>query len=282
MIMSSKCLLATVAVIAMGTSSQRAEANNEVRAVTFTEDAGTTLVHVRGEQTPTFTVYKLERPSRVVIDMPQARLSEALRGHESASILTPNTWAVSTIAAQQLDDGGTRVIVSLARPGRYDVKTEGNEVVIMVMPRDAAPKTANPAELEKAKAQAQAAEQEAARLRTLAAEQAARAAAAQKTVDEAKKLSAKDLERAKQLAAAANAEAARAKTEAAKAQTEADRARVAAIAQRDAATAEANAAKAQAEEAKKKLAAAQHAAEIAKREAEAAKRDAMTAKAEAA
>ena len=148
MIMSPKCLLATVAVIAMGTSSQRAEANNEVRAVTFTEDAGTTLVHVRGEQTPTFTVYKLERPSRVVIDMPQARLSEALKGHESASVLTPNTWAVSTIAAQQLDDSGTRVIVSLARPGRYDVKTEGNEVVIMVMPRDAAPKTANPAELE--------------------------------------------------------------------------------------------------------------------------------------
>ena len=134
-----------------GHVSQRAEANNEVRAVTFTEDAGTTLVHVRGEQTPTFTVYKLERPSRVVIDLPQARLSESLRGHESASVLTPNTWAVSTIAAQQLDDGGTRVIVSLARPGRYDVKTDGNEVVIMVMPRDAAPKTANPAELEKAR-----------------------------------------------------------------------------------------------------------------------------------
>lgn len=282
MIMSPKCLLAAVAVLAMGTSSQRAEANNEVRAVTVTEDAGTTLVHVRGEQTPTFTVYKLERPSRVVIDMPQARLSEALRGHESASVLTPNTWAVSTIAAQQLDDGGTRVIVSLARPGRYDVKTEGNEVVIMVMPRDAAPKTANPAELEQAKAQAQAAEQEAVRLRALAAEQAARAESAQRAVEEAKKLSAKDLERAKQLAAAANAEAARAKTEAAKAQTEAERARNAALAEAAQAKAQRDAATAQADEATKKLEAAQRAAEIAKREADAAKREAMTAKSEAA
>lgn len=295
MIMSPKCLLAAVAVIAMGTSSQRAEANNEVRAVTVTEDAGTTLVHVRGEQTPTFTVYKLERPSRVVIDMPQARLSEALRGHESASVLTPNTWAVSTIAAQQLDDGGTRIVVSLARPGRYDVKTDGNEVVIMVMPRDAAPKTANPAELEKAKAQAQAAEQEAARLRTLAAEQAARAESAQKSVDEAKKLSAKDLEKAKQLAAAANAEAARAKTEAAKAQIEADRTRTAAEqARRDAlaeaaqakaqasvAKTQADAAKAETEDTKKKLEAAQRAAEVAQREAEAAKREAIAAKSEA-
>ena len=83
-----------------------ADGKNEVRAVSFTEDAGTTRVHVRGAQTPTFTVYKLERPSRVVIDVPQARLAEALRGHEGATVFMPRTWAVSTIAAQQLDDGG--------------------------------------------------------------------------------------------------------------------------------------------------------------------------------
>jgi len=70
-----------------------------------------------------------ERPSRVVIDVPQARLADALRGHEAASVIAANTWAVSTIATQELDDGGVvvRVIVTLARPGRYDVKTEGNE-----------------------------------------------------------------------------------------------------------------------------------------------------------
>jgi len=39
------------------------------------------------------------------------------------------------------------------------VKTDGNEVVVMIMPRDPAPKTANPAELEQAKQQAKAAEQ---------------------------------------------------------------------------------------------------------------------------
>src|SRR5690606_10704864 len=127
----------------------------------------------RGAQTPTFTVYKLERPSRVVIDLPHARLADSLRGHESAAVFTPNTWAVSTIAAQQLDDGVVRVIVGLARPGRYDVKTDGNEVVVMVMPRDAAPKTASPAELERAQQEAAAAEQARA-----AAERASQAATA--------------------------------------------------------------------------------------------------------
>jgi len=85
-----------------------------------------------GPQTPTFTVYKLERPSRVVVDVPQARLGEALRGHESAALLSANTWAVSTIAAQQLEDGGSlvRLSITLARPGRYEVKPDGTVSVV--------------------------------------------------------------------------------------------------------------------------------------------------------
>ncbi|MDQ3301284.1 MAG: AMIN domain-containing protein, partial [Myxococcota bacterium] len=141
----------------LASSTARADGKNEIRAITFDEDAGTTRIHVRGAQTPTFTVYKLERPSRVVIDVPQARLAEALRGHESSSVLTPSTWAVSTIAAQQLDDGGqvVRVIVTLARPGRYDVKTAGNEVIVMVTARDAAPRTTSPEALAKAQAESE-------------------------------------------------------------------------------------------------------------------------------
>jgi type IV pilus assembly protein PilQ len=256
--------IAAIAVIVAVAASPpaRADSKNEVRAVTFDEDNGITRVHVRGAQTPTFTVYKLERPSRVVIDLPQARLAEALRGHESAAVLTPSTWAVSTIAAQQLDDGAVRVIVTLARPGRYDVKTEGNELVVMVMPRDPAPKMASPedlaraqAESEQARQQARAAEAaradaekttvaaqaEAERLRKLAADQAARAEAAQRAADEARvaqqkaTTNAADVEHAKATTAKAQAEAARAKAEAAqaselaaKAQAEADQIRASA------------------------------------------------------
>ena len=233
---SSHCASST----AVAAPLAHADGKNEVRAVTFDEDGGNgiTRVHVRGAQTPTFTVYKLERPSRVVIDLPQAKLADVLKGHESGAMFTPSTWAVSAIAAQQLDDGAVRVIVTLARPGRYDVKTDGNEVVVMIMPRDPAPKTANPAELARVQAEcdearqqakvaeaaraaaqqqadaasatakqsrteAEAAKAEADRLRTMAAEQATKAAAAQRAVDQARQLSAADLERAKAVAAQA-------------------------------------------------------------------------------
>ncbi|MBA3538716.1 MAG: AMIN domain-containing protein, partial [Deltaproteobacteria bacterium] len=159
-----------VATAVVGSPPAHADGKNEIRSVLFEDDAtGTTRVRVRGEKTPTFTVYKLERPTRVVVDVPQARLAEVLRGNDTAAVFTPSTWAVSTIAAQQLDDGGqvVRVVITLARPGRYDVKTEGNDVVVMVTARDPAPKPASPEALAKARA-----ENEQAKQATVAAEQA--------------------------------------------------------------------------------------------------------------
>src|SRR5258706_2676636 len=241
MTMSPRTWIAAFAVVAAIAPRAHADGKNEIRAVTFDEDSGTTRVHVRGAQTPTFTVYKLEKPSRVVIDMPQSRLADVLRGHESAAVFMPSTWAVSTIAAQQLDDGAVRVIVTMARPGRYDVKTEGNEMIVMVMPRDPAPKTTSPEELAKVQAesermkqlansadqarataqqQADAAKQQvsAARQQAIAAKQqldaakaeaerqAARAEAAQRAVEQAKHASSADLDKAKVVAAQAKSD----------------------------------------------------------------------------
>lgn len=237
---------AAIATATMFSSrTARADGKNEIRAVTFDDDAGTTRIHVRGAETPTFTVYKLERPSRVVVDVPRARLADSLRGHEGATVMTPSTWAVSTIAAQQIDDGGqlVRVIVTLARPGRYDVKTVGNEVVVMVTARDAAPKTTNPAELEQAKAEAE-------RLRKVAAE-------LQKQADDAKRNGAQ----------ANQAELAKLKAAAQTAQAAADRARVDAEAAQKVAVADANRAR---EEAARSRADADAAKQLAAREVNAA------------
>ena len=286
--------IATFVVIAATLGAREAHADgknvqNEIRAVTFDEDGATTRVNVRGAATPTFTVYKLERPSRVVIDVPQARLAEALRGHEGAATFTPSTWAVSAIAAQQVDDGGqvVRVIVTLARPGRYDVKTEGNNVVVMVTARDPAPKPGvDPKQAEalaSAKAESASAKAEADRLRQVAAEQAARAEAAQRAADEAKragqKLSAAERERAEaaqRAAQVARDEAARAKAAAEAAQRESG----ASVAK---ARAEAEQAKRDAERARNEIAKATDAAARTKAEADAAKADAarMTAEAQA-
>jgi len=301
-----------LAVVAIQARPALADGKNEIRAVTYEEDGGTTRVHVRGAQTPTFTVYKLERPSRVVIDVPQARLAEALRGHEGAAVFTPSTWAVSTIAAQQIEDGGqvVRVIVTLARPGRYDVKTDGNEVVVVVTARDAAPKGANPEALAKAQAESEqakraaataeqaraAAQTEADRLRKAAAEQMVRAEAAQRAAEDAKRAgqqaSAADINKANRLAAAATAEAAKAKAQAARAQLAADEAvRMRATAEQDMARTRAEAEATKRDAAKDveaikrdvadELAAANRAraeAEVARKEAEIARREAAKTK----
>lgn len=250
MMRSISCIAVLVfATATLSSSTAFADGKNEIRAVTFDDDAGTTRIQVRGAETPTFTVYKLERPSRVVLDVPRARLADSLRGHEGATVITPSTWAVSTIAAQQLDDGGqlVRVIITLARPGRYDVKTEGNAVVLVVTARDPAPKTASPFELEQAKKAAATAEQARASAQAEAERLRKVAEAAQKAADDAKRAG----QQANQAELARmRDEAARAKQAAATAQAAADRARVdAEKAQRDA-VAEANRAREEARVAK--------------------------------
>lgn len=284
---------AVLAVTTVSSPLAFADGKNEVRAVTFDDSAGVTRVHVRGAQTPTFTVYKLERPTRVVIDMPQAQLAEALRGHESSAAFTPSTWAVSTIAAQQLEENAVRVIVTLARPGRYDVKTDGDEVVVTVMPRDPLPEDlrtsakdlariraesdrmkhlasdaetarqdavrqaeAANATLKQTRAEADAAKADAERLRKLASDQAAKAEAAQRAVEQAKQL---------QLQSAATAaDLERAKQAAASAKRDAESSNAAAVA----AQAEADRTRMAAEKARRSAVA----------EADAAKRDAAKAR----
>lgn len=133
-----------------------AESRNQIRAITFSEDSGTTKVRIAGSEVATFTVYKLERPSRVVLDVARAELSDELRGHEAGVSLAANTWAVGTVGAQPLVDGGNgvRVIVALARSGRYDVKIDGKDLLVLVTARDAAPAGGNDAETKKAQAAA--------------------------------------------------------------------------------------------------------------------------------
>lgn len=274
MIRPLSCIAAAVIVVGFASSSVRADTPNEITAVSYSEESATatTRVRVRGAQTPTFTVYKLDKPSRVVVDVPRARLSEALKGHDSASVFTASTWAVTTIAAQQLDDGGqmVRVIVTMARAGRYDVKTEGNELVVLVTARDAAPPKVDGEALVKAQAEAE-------RLRKVAAEQAARADAAQKVAEDARKqgklANAAELERA-------TAEAARAKELAARAQTQAEQMRITAEKAKQVAQAEAARAKQDADAARSDAARAKQETDAAKRATDAARADADRAKRE--
>ena len=155
--------LAAMVGIAVTRVPASAGGKNAIRAVAIADDQGTTTIRAQGGETPTFTVYKLERPTRVVVDIAQATLADAVGGDDAAATFSVGSWAVGQVAAMAVEDGSStvRVIVTLARPGRYDVKAIGKDVVIKVTARDPAPKNVNPAELATAQAAAEQARKDA-------------------------------------------------------------------------------------------------------------------------
>jgi type IV pilus assembly protein PilQ len=272
---SHRCIPIALMVIAALVATAHAGGKNQIRAVTVDDATGPTLVRVRGTQTPTFTVYKLERPTRVVVDVASAELAEDVRGAESSAVWTPQTWAVGQVAAQQMSDGGSivRIVVTLARPGRYDVKADGKDLIVVVNARDAQPAAASPAELVKARAEAAAARDDASRATAAktAADQARLAA------DQARAAAEADADKARAQAAAARADAERARAQATAEGQRAKSAQAAAeSAQRDARQVQKTS-----QDDRAAQAAAQKSIDEARAEAEAARRAARAAEAEA-
>src|SRR5215831_6284237 len=153
-----------------------APAVNGVSHIGVREEGATTVVTVSGTTTPTFTVYKLERPERVVVDLANARLTGDVEP------MAVNAWAVAQVSAQALsgqEAAVVRVLVGFARPSDYRVKAVGNDVVVTVTARSPRPAEVSSAEVD---ARRKAAEDAAAQAesRRSAAEQAAAQAEARR------------------------------------------------------------------------------------------------------
>ena len=85
-------------------------------------------VVVRGSRAPTFTVFRLNDPERLVIDVSGADAT-VIRGHH------PGAGPVSGVVASQFSDGQSsvgRVLVALGKDARYDVRPDGNRVVVSI------------------------------------------------------------------------------------------------------------------------------------------------------
>ena len=266
--------MGTIAIVA---PAAHADGRNEVQAVTFAEANGVTTIRIRGSEAALFTAYKLERPARVVIDLAQSRLAELVRGsHETGASFAASTWAVSSINAQQIDDGGAlvRMTINLARPGRYDVKMDGNDLLLTITARDAAPKVVGAADVAAARAEAEAAKRQGAATRAeleAAKLQSAQAAAQAETAKRQGAATRAELEAAKlqSAQAAAQAETAKRQGVATRAELEAAKLQSAqAAAQADAAKRQGAATRAELEAAKLQGAQAQAQAVRARTEAD--------------
>ncbi|HEY8212414.1 MAG TPA: type IV pilus secretin PilQ [Myxococcaceae bacterium] len=89
--------------------------------------AGTQVVVV-GDRQPTFTVFRLSEPDRLVVDLSSADAS-GIKGHHEGQ------GPVAGVVASQFTDARAsvgRVLVALSGASQYDVRADGNRVVISV------------------------------------------------------------------------------------------------------------------------------------------------------
>lgn len=110
-------------------SSTQASSINKIGGLDVTEKDAGTYVRIEGSSVPTFSVYKLDSPPRLLIDVSNSQLA----GDPSTEKV--NNGVISQVALLEFSDSVqsiTRVIVGFDQAAHYDVRTEGNDVVVFV------------------------------------------------------------------------------------------------------------------------------------------------------
>ncbi len=149
------CLMVAASCVAfVGTSADADITRNILSRVDHMEVGSTTRLVIQGTKTPTFMVYKLEHPDRVVVDVANAQIGQSLRQANTHKVVRSiNTWAIGQMYAHPLRSkrrSVVRVVVGLARPGEYEVSSRGNELVIAVMPHKNRPASRSGAQTQRA------------------------------------------------------------------------------------------------------------------------------------
>ncbi|MFB1482896.1 type IV pilus secretin PilQ [Corallococcus sp. RDP092CA] len=111
---------------------------NTLKDLQVTRTGAGAQVVVTGNRPPTFTVFRLSGPERLVVDLSSADAT-GIKGHHDG------TGPVSGVVAAQFSDARAsvgRVLVALDQASQYDVRAEGNRVVISVDGSPTAPAAA--------------------------------------------------------------------------------------------------------------------------------------------
>ena len=101
---------------------------NKLDDIKIAPTPGGAEVVVNGSQAPTFTVFRLSDPDRLVVDLSSADAS-AIKGHRDG--VGPVAGVVTSQFADDRSHVG-RVLVALGDSATYDVRASGNKVVIAV------------------------------------------------------------------------------------------------------------------------------------------------------
>src|SRR5512133_2423388 len=111
-------------------SEARAVDANTISAVDVSEKDGAVELVIKGSRAPSYTVFKLQEPPRLVVD---------LSGADGSGVASPVEVAkggvigVSTAQYKDAKSQVGRVIVALDGPRRYEVQPRGDAVVVRVL-----------------------------------------------------------------------------------------------------------------------------------------------------
>ncbi|MGZ3458447.1 MAG: AMIN domain-containing protein, partial [Archangium sp.] len=120
-------MVAALAVAIVGVGAQAAELNT-LRDLKVVQTGSGAQVVVTGTRAPTFTVFRLSGPERLVVDLSSADAT-GIKGHHDGQ------GPVAGVVASQFSDERAsvgRVLVALSQAAQYDVRADGNRVLISV------------------------------------------------------------------------------------------------------------------------------------------------------
>ena len=113
------------------------KAVNQIDGLTVEElDDGTTILRLLGHVEPTFNVYRLSKPDRLVVDV-----SKSERG-KAVPHVPVDSWAVGRVTISSVEEHDSklaRIVVNLKRESSYIVVPKGRDLVVTITPREVAP-----------------------------------------------------------------------------------------------------------------------------------------------
>lgn len=102
---------------------------NAMGALTVSEEEDGTYIRIQGTQEATFSVFKLDDPPRLFVDLSNSRLAT---GEEKQEVRNGVISRVGLIEFEDAFQTMARLIISFDKAAHYDVRTEGEAVVVFV------------------------------------------------------------------------------------------------------------------------------------------------------
>ncbi|MFT3842517.1 MAG: AMIN domain-containing protein [Myxococcaceae bacterium] len=117
-----------VLLFALSASAASAAELNSLSGLSVVKTPTGAQVVVQGSKAPTFTVFRLNEPDRLVVDLSQAD-GEQIKGRKDGS-----GPVMGVVSSQFKDDRSnvSRLLVTLEKNAKYDVRADGNRVVISI------------------------------------------------------------------------------------------------------------------------------------------------------